>query len=67
LVVRRSARGFAASVRNLSQIPAVADITFLSSNRSLTQARMWETNTFAASFHARLNVALRRDLPVKER
>jgi hypothetical protein len=26
---------------------------------------MWETNTFAASFHARLNVALQTNLRVK--
>ncbi len=26
---------------------------------------MWETNTFAASFHARLNVALRTNIRVK--
>jgi hypothetical protein len=31
----------------------------LSSNRHLAQVGMWETNTFAASFHARLNVAPR--------
>jgi hypothetical protein len=35
-----------------------ADINSASSNRPLSQAGMWETNTFAASFHARLNVAL---------
>src|SRR6185312_4435029 len=43
--------------RNLSQIPRLADINFASSSRPLAQARMWETNTSAASFHARLNVA----------
>src|SRR4029079_2387295 len=59
LVARRSARGFAAPVRFLSQLPRFADINFASSNRALSQAGMWETSTFAASFHARLNVALR--------
>src|SRR4030088_2334262 len=58
LVARRSARGFATPVRFLSQLPRFADINFTSSNRALSQAGMWETNTFGASFHARLNVAL---------
>src|SRR3954471_15778674 len=53
----RSARGLRRRLRNLSQTPPFADINFTSSNRRLTQASMWETNTFAASFHARLNVA----------
>src|SRR3954464_15070897 len=53
----RSARGLRRRLRNLSQTPPFADINFASSNRRLTQASMWETNTFAASFHARLNVA----------
>src|SRR5437763_5993564 len=53
----RSARGLRRRLRNLSQTPTFADINFASSNRRLTQASMWETNTFAASFHARLNVA----------
>jgi hypothetical protein len=38
-------------------MPSFADINFASSNQRLTQADMWETNTFNASFHARLNVA----------
>jgi hypothetical protein len=33
----------------------------VSSSRRLTQAGMWETNTFIASFHARLNVAPQHD------
>ena len=33
-------------------------MNFVSSNRAVSQAGMWETNTLAASFHARLNVAL---------
>src|SRR5205814_9714616 len=53
----RSARGLRRRLRNLSQTPTFADINFASSNRRLTQASIWETNTFAASFHARLNVA----------
>src|ERR1017187_10768095 len=57
LVVRRSAKGLRRRLRNLSQIPPSADINFASSNRHLTQADMWETSTFTASFHARLNVA----------
>jgi hypothetical protein len=57
LVARRSARGFAAPVSYLSQMPRFADINFASSNLAVSQAGMWETNTFAASFHARLNVA----------
>jgi hypothetical protein len=44
-----------------------ADIKFVSSTRDLTLAGMWETNTSAASFHARLNVALAGDFPVKAR
>jgi hypothetical protein len=67
LVVRRSAKGFCGAGRNLSQIPLFADINFVSSNRRLTQAGMWETSTFAASFHARLNVALQRDFRPKPR
>jgi hypothetical protein len=35
-----------------------ADIKILSSNEVSSSAGMWETNTFKASFHARLNVAL---------
>src|SRR3954454_23370314 len=42
----------------------VADINFTSSSRRPTQADMWETNTFPASFHARLNVARRLTLPL---
>src|SRR6266480_5800000 len=61
LLVRRSARALQRRLENVSQIPPFADINFASSNRPLTQAGMWETNTFAASFHARLNVALRHD------
>jgi hypothetical protein len=38
-------------------MPLFVDINFTSSNRRPTQAYMWETNTFDASFHARLNVA----------
>src|SRR6266851_10371468 len=57
LVARRSARGLRRRLRNLSQIPPFADINFVSPNRRLTQADMWETNTLAASYHARLNVA----------
>src|SRR5207248_1234703 len=57
LLLVRSARGLRRRLRNLSQTPTFADINFASSNRRLTQASMWETNTFAASFHARLNVA----------
>src|SRR6266851_10244007 len=57
LVARRSARGLRRRLRNLSQIPPFADINFASPNRHLTQADMWETSTFAASFHARPNVA----------
>src|SRR3954466_11521118 len=53
----RSARGLRRRLRNLSQTPPYGDINFASSNRRLTQFSMWETNTFAASFHARLNVA----------
>src|SRR4051794_32714189 len=55
LLVRR--QGFALRLVNLSQIPRSADINFVSSNRDLALADMWETITFAASFHARLNVA----------
>src|SRR5260370_42449943 len=61
LVARRSARGLRRRFRNLSQIPSFADINFASPNRHLTQADMWETSTFAASFHARLNVAPQRE------
>jgi hypothetical protein len=43
-------------------MPPFADINFASPNRHLSQPDMWETNTFAASFHARLNVALRHDI-----
>src|ERR1700754_1883362 len=60
LLVRWSARGFATPARNLSQIPPL-DINFVSSRRHLTQAGMWEPNTFIASFHARLNVAPQHD------
>src|SRR3954453_3932790 len=55
LLVRR--QGFALRLGNLSQIPRSADINFVSSNRDLALADMWETITFAATFHARLNVA----------
>jgi hypothetical protein len=34
-----------------------ADINFTPSSRALILTGMWETNTFGASFHARLNVA----------
>src|SRR5260370_25788309 len=57
LVAGGRARGLRRKLRNLSQIPPFADINFASSNRRLTQADMWETSTFTASFHARLNVA----------
>src|SRR5258708_39406747 len=57
LVARRSARGLRRQLRTLSQIPPFADINFASPNRRLTQADIWETSTFTASFHARLNVA----------
>src|SRR3954462_4786763 len=63
LVVWPGAKGFAPPVRNLSQTPGFADINFVSSSRRPTQADMWETNTFPASFHARLNVARRLSLP----
>src|ERR1700738_258453 len=65
LVARRSARGFAAQFRNLSQMPRFADINFASSNRASIPSDMWETSTFAASFHARLNVALNHGLWAK--
>jgi hypothetical protein len=39
--------------------PPPADIKILSSNGVSGLAGMWETNTFKASFHARLNVASR--------
>src|SRR6476660_756873 len=50
-----------APARNLSQIPPFADINFASSKAVSDPIGMWETNTFIASFHARLNVALRHD------
>jgi hypothetical protein len=40
LVVPAERKGFATLVRNLSQIPPVADITFLSSSRRLAQVRI---------------------------
>jgi hypothetical protein len=44
-----------------------ADIKILSSNGVSGLAGMWETNTFKASFHARLNVALQQDVGLKSR
>jgi hypothetical protein len=65
LVVWRSAfRVLRRQFEIYPRLPAFADINFASSNRYLTQAGMWETNTFGASFHARLNVA-RRILTLK--
>jgi hypothetical protein len=60
LVARRFARVCGAG---WISIPDQADLTTLasshlpSSNRLLALAGMWETSTFEASFHARLNVA----------
>jgi hypothetical protein len=44
-----------------------ADIKILSSNGVSGLAGMWETNTFKASFHARLNVALQHGITLKYR
>src|SRR5882757_3977632 len=65
LVARRSARGLRRRLDIYPRKPRFADINFVSSNRPLTQAGMWETNTFAASFHARPNVALNHYSHVK--
>src|SRR3954470_19352933 len=46
---------------------ALLTLILTSSSRRPTQADMWETNTFGASFHARLNVARRLSLPCGER
>jgi hypothetical protein len=57
LVARRSARAFATPVKDLTQIASFADINFASSKTASGSGCMWETNTFPASFDARLNVA----------
>jgi hypothetical protein len=57
LVVWRTLKGPRRQFEIYPRLPAFADINFASSSRYLTQAGMWETNTFAASCHARLNVA----------
>jgi hypothetical protein len=44
-----------------------ADIKVLSPNGVSGLAGMWETNTFKASFYARLNVALHREFRLKSR
>jgi hypothetical protein len=44
-----------------------ADIKILSSNGVSGLAGMWETNTFKASFHARLNVASSPEILLKSR
>jgi hypothetical protein len=45
--------------------PPPADIKVVSPNGVSGLAGMWETNTFKASFYARLNVALRREFRLK--
>src|SRR3954447_3647603 len=65
LVARRSARGLRRRLDIYLRSPRFADINFASSNRGLFPSDMWETNTFAASFHARLNVALVEDSRAK--
>jgi hypothetical protein len=57
LVVWHGAKGLRRQFEIYPRCRGFADINFVSSSRRPTQAVMWETNTFPASFHARLNVA----------
>jgi hypothetical protein len=65
LVGPASRERFASPERNYPRNLPPADIKILSSNGVSGLAGMWETNTFKASFHARLNVALQQDVGLK--
>jgi hypothetical protein len=56
-LARRNRKWFALPGRIYPRNLPPADIKILSSNGVSGLAGMWETNTYKASFHARLNVA----------